>query len=271
MKKQRGKAKKIVLGVLIAYVLIMGIGYLGVSYYFSSHFLKGTTINGIDCGNKTVEQVKELIQDEIGEYKLRITELDGKTETISALQINLTYVDDNKVDQLMDEQNQWKWFGSYSDKSTYELAANTTYDKSLIDGILDDLSCFQEENVTAPADAYLKDNGTSYEIVPEVEGNTLDREKVKSAILEAIDNGKTEINLVDLECYVKPEIYQDNEALITERDTLNKYLQTNLTYDFGDREEVVDASVIKDWLVKGEDGQWTVDGDQAAAYVQQLA
>lgn len=271
MNKRRRKALKITMGVLIAYLLLMIIGYLGVSHYFSSHFLKGTTINGIACGNKTVEQVKESIQDKIGEYTLRITELDGKTETISALQIKLTYVDDNKVDQLMEAQSQWKWFSSFANSSPYELAANTTYDNELIDGILDDMSCFQEENITPPQDACLKDNGDHYEIVPEVEGNTLDREKVKAAVIDAIDNGKTEIDLAELGCYLKPSVYQNNEALIAEKDTLNKFLQTNLTYDFEDRTEVVNASVVKGWLVKGEDGQWTVDETKAAEFVRQLA
>lgn len=268
--KKKSKARKIILGVLFAYVLIVGIGYLGVSYFFSSHFLKGTTINGIDCSSKTAEQVKEKIQEEIGEYKLRITEIDGKTETISALQIELTYVDDNKVDELLKAQNNWKWIRSISNKNTYELAANTTYDKSLIDGILDDLSCFQEENIVEPVDACLQDNGGNYEIVPEVEGNQLDRKKVKSCIIEAIDSGKTEINLEELGCYLKPTIYQDDESLITKRDTLNKYLQTNLTYDFGDRTETVDASVIKEWLVEDENGQWIIDKTKVEEYVQQL-
>ena len=42
-KKKKKNAKKLVLGVLVAYVAIMALGYMGVSYYFSSHFLKGTT------------------------------------------------------------------------------------------------------------------------------------------------------------------------------------------------------------------------------------
>ena len=39
--KDKRKARKIVLGVLIGYVIIMLIGYLGISFYYSSHFLKG--------------------------------------------------------------------------------------------------------------------------------------------------------------------------------------------------------------------------------------
>ena len=269
-KRGKGKARKVILSVLLAYILIVGIGYFGVSYFYSSHFLKGTTINGIECSSKTVEQVKEKIQDEIGEYKLRITEIDGKTETISALQIHLTYVDDNKVDELMKAQDNWKWLNSISSKNTYELAANTTYDKSLIDGILDDLSCFQEENIVKPEDACVQNTGEAYEIIPEVEGNQLDREKVKNCIMEAIDSGKTEMNLEELGCYLKPSIYQDDESLIAERDILNKYIGTNLTYDFGDRTETVNAAVVEGWLVKDEDGQWTIDETKVEEYVQQL-
>ena len=60
-KKKKKNAKKLVLGVLVAYVAIMALGYMGVSYYFSSHFLKGTTISGIDCSSKTATQVKKSL------------------------------------------------------------------------------------------------------------------------------------------------------------------------------------------------------------------
>ena len=67
-KKKKKNAKKLVLGVLVAYVAIMALGYMGVSYYFSSHFLKGTTISGIDCSSKTATQVKKKIQKQLGQY-----------------------------------------------------------------------------------------------------------------------------------------------------------------------------------------------------------
>ena len=45
------------------------------------------------------------------------------------------------------------------------------YNQSVLEVVMDGLACFQEENITAPADAYINDNGTAYEIVPEVQGN----------------------------------------------------------------------------------------------------
>ena len=270
-KKKKKNAKKLVLGVLIAYVAIMALGYMGVSYYFSSHFLKGTTISGMDCSNKTADQVKKKIQKQLGQYKLRITEIDGKTETIQGSAIDLTYVDDGKIDELLSSQDRWKWITAFSAKKTYELAVTTTYDEKKLTGVLDDMSCFQQENIVAPEDAYLEEQDGEYVIVPEVEGNTLDRTKVESAVKDAIENGKTEINLEELGCYEKPSVLQDDAGLIAERDAKNQLLKVDITYDFGDRSETVDGSVVKDWLIQDSDGNWTVDESKAAAYVQQLA
>lgn len=270
-KKNRAKARKIVLGVLIGYVLIMAIGYMGVAFYYSDHFLKGTVINGIDCENMTAEDVKEKIQEGIGEYQLELVKIDGGTETITADQIGLQYVDDNKVDELLKNQNRWAWITAFADDKTYELAANTTYDQDSIDGLLDAMSCFQEANIEAPQDAQLEFDGTQYVITPEVVGNTLDKEKVKEAVIEAIDSGKTRLDLDEAGCYLKPSVYQDDEGLTAERDQLNQFLKTNITYDFGDRSETVDASLIKDWIVKGDDGQYTVDEEKVMEYVKQLA
>lgn len=271
MKKKKGL--KILLGILLGYFLIMGLGYVGVAKYFSTHFLKGTSINGIDCSNMTIEQVKEGIQDRIGEYKLRIKERDGRTEIISALQVDMTYVDDNKVDQLMEEQSNWKWIAYLSASSNFEFAANTTYDHGLMDGIMDNMNCFHEENVIAPQDAHIQENESGlYEVIPEIMGNTLDREKVKNILLDAIDHGKSEVDLEELDCYIKPEIYQDDPALVEEVEKRNRYLSTDLTYDFGDRTEVVNMSVIKSWMVeKDEPGKMIIDRAKVDEFVQTLA
>lgn len=269
--KNKKRARKIILGVLIGYIAIMMIGYLGIAFYYSSHFFEGSTINGIDCSNKTVEEVKESIIEKINEYTLKIEERGGKTETIMAPQVKLSYVDDNRVDELMDEQEQYKWPLSFSRSKSYEMAANTTFDEELVDSVMDDMSCFQEENIEKPQNAYMKENDTGYEIVPEVMGNELDREKVKQAVIDAIKAGKTTISLEELDCYIDPTIYSDDETLKKEVDSLNKMTAASITYTFGSRTEVVDRSLIKEWLVRGDDGTYSLDTEQVAAYVKELA
>lgn len=78
------KAKKILLGVLIAYVVILAVGYgIGV-FYYSSRFFSGSVINGVDCSGKTVEQVKKDMKSQIAAYALVLKEREDKSESISA-------------------------------------------------------------------------------------------------------------------------------------------------------------------------------------------
>ena len=268
--KDKRKARKIVLVVLIGYVIIMLIGYLGISFYYSSHFFEGSAINGIDCSNLTVDQVKDKVIEEINSYTLKIEERGGTTETIMAPQVKLTYVDDNRVDELMDEQEQFKWPLSFSKSKSYEMAANTTFDEAAVDEVMDNMSCFQKENIVEPENARIEETENGYEIVPEVMGTKLDREKVKAAIIDAIEEGKTQISLEELGCYEDPTILSDDENLNAQLESLNKMTAANITYTFGSRSEVVDRSVIRDWLVQGEDGSYTLDTDKVSEYVRQL-
>lgn len=229
MNHNKKKIIKITLGVLAGYFLIMMIGYMGVVFYFSNHFQKGTTINGISCENKTVEQVKQQIQKQIGDYKLKIKEKDGKTETISAVQVELSYVDDQKVEELLDMQNPWSWMKELSKKKTYKMETITTYNEELLEEVLDELSCFQKENMIAPQDAYIKREGEEYVIVPEVEGTTLKEEVVEKVVKEAIQKGDTEIDLEELECYEKPSLYQKDASLLRELEEKNEKLQAEQT------------------------------------------
>lgn len=229
MNHNKKKIIKITLGILTGYFLIMMIGYMGVVFYFSNHFQKGTTINGISCENKTVEQVKQQIQKQIGDYKLKIKEKDGKTETISAVQVELSYVDDQKVEELLDMQNPWSWMKELSKKKTYKMETTTTYNEELLEEVLDELSCFQKENIIAPQDAYIKREGEEYVIVPEVEGTTLKEEVVEKVVKEAIQRGDTEIDLEELECYEKPSLYQKDASLLRELEEKNEKLQAEQT------------------------------------------
>lgn len=268
--KNKAKARKIVLGILIGYMLIMLIGYLGIAFYYSSHFFEGVTLNGIDCSGLTVEEAKQKIIDEINEYTLKVEERGGTTETIMAPQVKLSYVDDNRVDELMEEQEKFKWPLSFSKSKSYELAVNTTFDKALVDEVMDHMGCFQEENIEKPKNAYMRETETGFEIVPEIEGNELDREKVKEYIIEAITDGKTKISLEELECYKRPTVFGDDKTLNDETNRLNRLTSTVITYTFGSRTEVVDYNLIKQWLVKGEDGVYNLDTAPVAEYVRQL-
>ena len=247
---------------------VMVIAYVVVAVYFGGHFYSGSQIYGIDCSKKTVRQVKEEVKEKIGEYVLTVETRGGKQDTITAGQINLQYHDESGIEQQMKKQHCYVWPAMMLLGKANDLVIDTTYDRDSIDSVLKQLDCFLPGNVVAPQDAYRGDTDYGYEVVPEVMGTTLDYEKTKAVIMEALDKGSTTVSLEEAGCYIDPVIYQDNEELNAEVEELNALLTARITYDFDDRQEVVDASVMKNWICQDEEGKYYIDDNQIWAYVE---
>ena len=154
--------KKIVIGIAAGLIFLAAAGgYAGVGHYYASHFFPKTAINGLNCAGLTAEQVKEEIQKHIVDYTLSITERGGKTETLSGTEIGLTYVDDHAVEKLLESQNTLAWPAFYWKEKENQVAADSVYDKEMVQEKLQTMEGFQEEQQEAPTDAYLTDDGTS--------------------------------------------------------------------------------------------------------------
>nr|WP_296009489.1 peptidoglycan binding domain-containing protein [uncultured Blautia sp.] len=272
-KSKKGKykkAKKIVLGVLVAYVLILVLAYAGGVVYFSKHFFSGSKINGLDSAGKTVKEVERDMASQIASYELVIKEREDKTESISAAKIGLQYVDDGKIKELKKQQNPFTWFLSFVHAKDYTMSATTTYDEAAVKAAVDQLAALQDENMVKPANAHLEVTENGYEIIPETMGTEVDKEKVKAVVLDAIERGAAEVNLEEAGCYTSPEVLSTDEKLVKQQEEGNKFLNVTVTIDFADRQEVVNKEVMKDWLVVGEDGSVDLSHEKAKAYVQEL-
>lgn len=265
------KRKKIAAFAAGAAVLAAAGVYLGVSYYYSSHFFPKTVLNGLNCAGLSVEQVKDKIQSQILGYTLTLEERGGQTEQLTGDQLGLKYVDDKKVEALMEEQNPFAWPLYMVKQNNKEVAANISYSAETVTQLLDTLQCFSPELVTAPEDAKITDNGTAFEITPEVEGNTLKREETESAVKEAIDTGKTTLNFEKAGLYEAPAVRADDETLNNQMNQMNTLTAANITYDFVDQQFVVNRDVLKDWLVQDGEGNYTLDETKAAAWVRHMA
>ena len=83
------KKLAIVLGSIFG---VLAVVYLGFAFFFSSHFMFFTTINGTDVTLKSVSQVEEYMRQQVADYTLTLEESDGDTEEISGSDISLEYV-----------------------------------------------------------------------------------------------------------------------------------------------------------------------------------
>lgn len=257
MKKKKIKTWKLVVFGILVFILVLAASCYGaVAKYYTTHFFKGTQINGYDCSNLTVDEVKTEITNEIMTYAINIQERNGITERLLADDLGFTYEDDQSVDQLLKEQKAYTWPVEIFKTREREVSAISSYDREKTSEALKNLKCFAAGNYTAPENAYIQEGESSYEIVPEVQGTQLDFDKVLEAVLQAVDAHDDAVDLDAAGCYLQPEITSEDASLHALVDSVNTYLSAKLTYDFGgdDRKVVVDGAQIKEWLQKGDDG-----------------
>ena len=265
------KSTKIVLFVFSIIILIMVAVYLGVSVYFNSRFFPGSVINGIDASGMQVEDVEELIATDVQDYTVVLKLKDGKEEAIDGGLMNFEYVSDGAVQTLKDGQNSFYWIYAYFNPSTYSMTAQTTYDPEMLKDAMKSLDCFNESKVTKPKDAQIKDTSQGFEVEAEVEGDQLNEEKVYELLKTAVDAGETGVDLVENDCYLKPEVTAQDEGLQKEAALKNKYFNQIITYNIGDRQEILDYTTIKGWMTIDEKLNVEFNWNKVADWMSELS
>ncbi len=255
-------------GILLLIILI---GYIAAAVYFNSHFYAGTMIYGIDCSLATADEAKEMISDQLSTYVLQIQEKDGKTEEITAADIDLVFVDDNTIDEMLKEQRSYIWpvktWNRHSELTTIAFA----YGSARAEEALQGLDCMNEDLVTPPADAYILATEDGFVIVSEVMGDELDYDRTLSVVTDALENGDTTVSLEKTDCYLKPEVYSDDKLLNSNLKELNELTRAYIILNFGDRDEIISPTVMEGWLELTMDGTYVIDEMAVADYVEYLA
>lgn len=257
-KRRKKKNKRIVLwsslGVL--FVFLLGLLIAG-SVYCSSHFSKGTVINEIDASGLTMEELENRMR----EYVLTVKERTGEgsyiTETITGDQIGVTVSNTDELEGILKKQNIIKAISSYirGEQQVYTVENLYAYvDSALMTAILK-LQGFQDSFVTEPVDAHISDYDpqSGYQIVPEVRGNVLNQTKTIQTVKEAVDALLPETDLEAAGCYEEPSVYADDEKLTERLAQMKQYTDLRIVYHFGQQDEVIDGSVLSQWLVVDEE------------------
>ena len=258
----------ITLGGILA---VLALAYLGIALYFNSHFLFFTKINGTDFSMKNVEQVEDYMKKQVSDYTLALEKSDGGHESIDGSDIAIEYVSGKQLKKLMEEQDNFLWIKSLWEHPTIEAEIGVKYDEKALAEVTANLACMKPENQTASVDAYPEFQEGQFAIKPEVVGTQIDTETFNAKVAEAINGFQPSLKLSEAGCYIKPRFMSDSPEVVAARDAMNSYLGANVTYDFNPYTEVVDASVISQWIHADAEMNVTFDEGAVRAYVQSLA
>lgn len=238
-------------------------------------FVQGTTVNGLGISRMTVEEAEAHIKNFYSnEYQLTIHERRGVTETIQGKDIGFVIgIPQGALQEILLKENENGRASGPDAGNSYRIQLENGYSQEALDARINSLLCISGSNIVTTTDAHVSDyqEGEPFTIVPEVQGNNVYPDKVAQAIREAVSAGATEVNLEEKGCYYPVQVTADNEQLKNLCDTMNQCREMEITYTFGEEQEILDAASICSWLTGTADGEILVDTEQAAAYVASLA
>ncbi len=265
------KNKKKVLYVVIAIAATITLVYLGLALFFTKHFYFNTFINGENYSASSVNSAQNLVLDTSNHYTLTINGREGLTDTITSADIGLKLEFGEEFQNIIKKQDAFRWPISLFTKSEYTVDTMVTYSQEAFDSKIDTLCFFEQENIRQPQNAYLSDyTEEGYQIVPEDKGTVPIHAKIYNAVKESVEILSNSVDLDEKECYTNAKIVATDRALQKECDALNKLTGVKITYTFGEDTEVLDGSIIKDWLVTDE-GKLDINPDLVREYVNALS
>jgi len=280
-KKQKSVKVPVIVGTVVVLLLltVAGILYGRNAAYYQTHFFPNTTVNGTDCSKFEAVQVISMIDEGIQDYHLEVVgrlNEDGDTGilgTIGTKDIKLEFTDTvSAVEDLLQEQNKQSWIHTLlGNHYSYHVSQGVTFDEEALADLLSSWDAF--DNMIAPQDAYIseyQEEEGGYAIIPETIGTSFDAEQAEGLIKNAILAQEKSINLEELGLYESAELTAKNVSMNQKVDTINKWLQTCVTYDWNGQEVIVDRELLLDW-VSFENGEPKLDEDAVADFVARKA
>lgn len=262
-KRERIKLRTV---LFITFILIV---YCLIAVYFKSHFYFGSTINCINVSGKSVEEAYNHVKEETNSYVLILKGRNGLNEKINGQDIDLycNLESSGYIKNIKKKQGYLFWLLNTFSEKKYKDTKILIYDEELLNKCIESLGYFKEENITYPQNPTFKYENNKYEIIDEVNGTQINKEKLYEAIKQSISKGETVLDLEDNECYEKPKYTINSKEVLEAKKVLNQYKDITITYILGSKKEVIDGNIILNWFSFNDKFEVSIDANEINNYV----
>ncbi len=252
--------------------------YLGLAYYYADGFSYNTWINGIYCTGKSVNEVNDELLKQYDYAGLTITDSDGKSYTIPAEAVNLTFDFNEVLELYLEKQNPVLWIDNLlGEAGEKRLEPKTVYDKEAYDKIVNGFS-FMHGKADEERIVKVLKGEQGYYLVDE-RTHVLNQQKTREQIKEAFESFTDTLDLEGAGCYEDLVLTPEMKEELALWEKLSAYQDCGIVYRFGDETYAVDAKVVCDFIKTDEEGnflydEWgnlCTDEEKVYAFVDRLA
>ena len=235
-------------------------------------FVVGTIINGVPVSGMTTADAEAYIEGYFnGGYTLEIEDTEGVREAITDTSIGYTVDVTGDLEAILKEENDGGRVSGPGVEHRYTVDAELKYDEAALRALLENMAFVK--NASPTSDAYITpyEAGKAFSIVPEVQGTEIDMDKLMAAVKDALKSQTRLLKVENLDCYKTIQVTADNADLNQMCANLNRYKDINITYVFGDQQEILPGLEAVKWIDGVSGSTVQVNQQKVAEYVKYLA
>ena len=259
--------KTIIIIVFLVLIQFMAV-YVGLAIYYKNAFEYGTWINGIYCTGKSIDEVNEELVGQFQYDGITIYDKNQNSYFISAQDIAYQFDFKEALKIYLGQQNSWLWIDSFWKVRKDNLTPVVSFDKAQMDACMEQIPFLLEGKQEDRKVAIIKTN-QGYELLNE-RTEVLNVDEAKQAILQAVENSETEISLEEASCYHDLEMTPQMQETMKQWEMVDEFQNCGIVYQMGEEQIPIDASVVCDWILLDENGDFVLD-DTGALQVRENA
>ncbi len=266
--------------VLLCGMLVILCGGLALSMYYRNNFPVNTWLNGVYCTGKTIEEVNTELVAQTVLPDVCVFDKDGEKWVLKAEDIDLRLDYTVALKDYLRENSGLFWMNNLQAPARGNLRdVNYNWNQEKLQEAFGRLD-FVAEEVQRP-------KGCQVEFTEEkgyffYEGNRerLNTDTAIKYVEQCLSSGKTEINLLQNDCYENPTDTSEDRAQRQLWEQLNSFFENcKLTYDMGAEKIPMSPAILSTFLktndsglpILGGKGQVVLDEELVKQWVDRLA
>lgn len=262
--------------------LVLGGCYLVIKYQFKDTFMPGMFVNGLYAADYTPQELNEELKKDTECPDFTVKDKDGNVYTFSLEEIHYDQDYLSEINRIHASQSVVKFVGWFLGEEIkfeeIELSPENTFDKQILHDYLDGVTYLKDNSDPKDKIVEIRRDHNGYYLYDETR-NLLSHDKASDAIEEALSQGVFEVDLYEKGCYIEVDHTSQMKKTLERWENLSSYVESTITYEFGDRTEVVDGAEISNFIATDENGEFLydesgsfyLDTDKIKEYVRTLA
>ena len=259
------RGRKILITVLALFAVLALAGIFMKYLHDSDRFFTGTRINGIDVSGKTPAEAANVLRLKYGEESRVVVNEAGKEAFSGSLEEFGYVVDEGTLLTAASRSRNIQtgdintMLRSIFTGGNYVVRIPFTFDSRIFERAVMVKRLKEERIASQDASLSYDEKKKEYSIVPEVQGNELSDEALRSLVKDQVDMfiagdhaGETLSVDIPESLYEPPSVAADDEGLVNLCQVYNTYVKSSVTYQFGSVTETVDWDTVKDWIMEGD-------------------